>query len=228
MINEGNEGDSAGSKINQLLQQLAVEAQQHLPQSYQRQLALTRLVNTILQSEQLSHPQKGAWLPNLYKDFYNEALQKTLLEICQKIDNYNQEHPVMAWINFHLRIKFINVVNDYQRKGITKIPQSERKQISYLPSLDNLDQYLCVEETLSDALILRQFLEDDPENLLKNEQIQNRPEVNFQLIARAKFVEDQTWEEIASSVGVSAQTLCSFFSRRLQKLMPYFKKYLQD
>jgi DNA-directed RNA polymerase specialized sigma24 family protein len=210
------------------LQQLAEDAQRYPPQSSQRQLALNKLVNQILSSNRLARPQKELWAPNLYEDYYNEALQKTLLIICQKIDNYNSKHPVMAWVNFLIKNQFISVIRDREKKGITYLPKLKKIQSPFLPSLDDLDCYIATDETLSDAQILKQFLEDDPENLLKNEQIRDRHDITFQALAIAKFVEDKTWEEIATQSQISLQTICSFFNRCLQKLMPYFKKYLQE
>jgi hypothetical protein len=76
--------------------------------------------------------------------------------------------------------------------------------------------------------LLQQFLEDDPENLLKDEHIRGYPQANFQYIAIAKMVEEKTWEQISAELNnISIQTLCSFFHRRLRKLIPYFQKYLQ-
>lgn len=229
MVNDYSERTPPEDDFNRSLLQLVRKAQQYPLRSSQRQLALNRLSEKILKSDRLGHPQRGLWSPDFYQDLYNEALQKTLLEICQKIDNYHPEHPVMAWVNFCLKNQFVLVVDDYRKKGITYMPKSDKKQpTTYIPSLDDLDQYIPEQETLADAKLLRQFLEKDPENLLKTEQFRGRPEVTFQLLAQAKFVEDQTWSEIATNLGISVQTLCSFFYRRLQKLMPYFRKYLQE
>lgn len=199
-----NDGD-----LDRFLQQLAFEAKQHL----QRQAALNRMWQRILKSKRLGHPQQGAWPPLLYEDLYNEALSRTCLEICQKIDRYNPQHPVMAWVNFCLNIHFKRVVEDYYKH-------------SSLPSIDDLEQDIPVDETPSDAQSLRKFLEEDPEGLLKAERLQKRPDITFQFLALAKHVEDRTWESIADEVGISAQTLSSFVERRLQKLIPYFNKYL--
>jgi Cdc6-like AAA superfamily ATPase len=100
-------------------------------------------------------------------------------------------------------------------------------------SLDELDSLVSKklvpeEQMLSEFQMLRQFLEDDPENLLKNEHIRGYPQASFQYIAIARFVEEKTWETISTELNdMSIQTLCSFFHRRLHKLMPYFQKYLQ-
>ncbi|MBW4490634.1 MAG: hypothetical protein KME12_22910 [Trichocoleus desertorum ATA4-8-CV12] len=225
-------GDSeetlVGDDLDQYLQQLVQSAQQYPLQSLQRQLALNRLVQSILNSNRLGHPQQGRWPPNLYEDLYNEALQKTLLEICQRVDKYNPDHPVMAWVNFCLKNRFIDVVNDYKRAGLTYAPKSKQGYATEIFSLDDLDRPVPVEETISNEQLLRQFLENDPEDLLKAERLRSYPHITFQTLAIAKFVEDQTWTDIAVCLGISIQTLCSFFDRRLQKLMPYFQKYLQE
>ena len=214
---------------DRVLSQLVQEARKHPLQSSQRQLALNRLSEKILRSGRLGHPQKGSWPPNFYEDLYNEALQKTLLKICQTIDNYHGESPVLAWVNFHLNKQFIEVVKDYYKKGITYIPRSGKKQLTTsVLSLDDLDRYIPEEDTITDAELLRQFLENDPEKFLKTEQIQGHPEVTFQLLAKAKFVEDKTWSEIAIDLEIPVQTIYSFFYRQLQKYMPYFRKYLQE
>jgi DNA-directed RNA polymerase specialized sigma24 family protein len=217
-----------GNDLDQCLQQLVQVAQQYPLQSLQRQLALNQLVQSILKSHRLGHPQKGRWPPSLYEDFYNEALQKTLLEICHRVDKYNPEYPVMAWVNFCLKNKFIEVVNDYNRTGLTYAPKSKQGYATHILSLDDLDCPVPVEESVSDEQLLRQFLDNDPEGLLKAERLRNHPHVTFQTLAIAKFVEDQTWTDIAVHLGISVQTLCSFFDRRLQKLIPYFQKYLQE
>lgn len=200
--------------LDGFLQQLALAAQQHPPQNSERQVVLNRMWQRILKSKRLGHPQQGAWTPLLYQDLYNEALSRTCLEICQKIDRYNPKHPVMAWVNYCLKNHFRRVVEDYYKH-------------SSLPSIDDLEKDIPVDETPSDAQLLRQFLEEDPDGLLKAERLRERPDVTFQFLALAKYVEDKTWESIADDLKISVQTLCSFFNRRLQKLIPYFHKYLQ-
>jgi DNA-directed RNA polymerase specialized sigma24 family protein len=229
MVSKRFGGAALTDDLDQSFQLRAKEIQQYPPQSIQRQLALNRLVNQVLRSGRIGHPQRDLWSARLYEDFYNDALQKTLLEICQKIDKYNPEHPFMAWVNFRLNCHFIDVVNDYAKKGITHVPKATRTgQVAYLLSLDDLDQFIPFEEATSDDQLLQNFLESDPENLLKKSRLRERPEITFQLLALAKFVEGKTWLEIATKLDVSVQTLCSFFNRQLQVLLPYFRKYLQE
>jgi hypothetical protein len=215
-----------GGDFDERLQQLAREAKQQPPLSPQRQLLLNKLVNKILQSDRLSHPQRGLWPPSLYEDLYNEALQKTLLEICQRIDHYNPEYDVMAWVNYLLKKRFSDVVKKYFNQGITNVPQSNlNERVISLSELE--DSLISEEQTMTDSQLLGRFLEDDPENLLRNEHIRGHPQASFQYIAIARFVEEKTWEEISTELNdMSIQTLCSFFNRQLRKLMPYFRNYL--
>ncbi|MCL1473357.1 hypothetical protein [Argonema antarcticum] len=206
-----------GDDFDRQLQKLAIEAQQHPPQSSQRLQTLNKLINEIWQSNQLGHPQSGLWLPDVYEDLYNEARQRTMLEICQNIDKYKPQYPVMAWVNSLLRYQFIAVVNDYNNNRIIS-----------LPSLDDLERFASQEDTLDDAILVRRFLQDDPENLLQAESIRGRPDVTFQILAWARFVEDYSWDELSKNLGISPQTLCSFFNRNLRNLMPYFNRYLQE
>lgn len=75
--------------------------------------------------------------------------------------------------------------------------------------------------------MLQQFLEEDPENLFQSEHIKGHPDATFQVLVTAKFVEDQTWEQMSQNLGIPIPTLSAFVTRRLHKFKPYFQKYLQ-
>jgi DNA-directed RNA polymerase specialized sigma24 family protein len=213
--------------LNRQLQQLAIVAKQHEPGTKERQIALNKLINAILRSSQVGHPQSGQWAASLYEDLYNEALQKTWMEICQKIEQYNPAYPVMAWVNIILQRRFIDVVREYQRQGRTNLPQRGENRAPNVLSLDDLDKEVPANEEDSDDRRVREFLRDDPENLLKQEHIRGRMDVTLQKVIWLKFVEDKTWEEMSAELNVAIPSLASFFQRRLHKLKPYFEKYLQ-
>lgn len=209
--------------IHQKLKQLALEAQKYPPLHLKRKNALERLAREILnlkksKSSLLKHPQRGQWQSNVYNDLYQEALQKTCLDICQKIHNYNPQYPVMAWVNFTLKKHFSEVIKQYRSPKILLI------------SLDEVEHHLTTEkkEQNSEIDLLRQFLEDDPENLLKADHIKDRPDATFQVLAISKFVEGKTWQEMSDCLGISIPTLSSFITRKLHKFRPYFQKYLQE
>lgn len=227
-MSEFSENDLNDKHHEKRLQTLAIAAQKFPLKSDRRQKALGQLFREICRSSKLGHPQKGLWSVNFYTDVYHEALQKTLLEVCQKIELYNPKYPVMAWVNFRLNKQFIDVINDYRKKGITNIPKSQQKEAICLPSLANLEEQISIKNCSNDRSLLKQFIERDPERLMAAEFLQNRPFVTFHVLAKSKFIEDRSWAEIGTELDVAPTTLCSFFYRRLKKLMPYFKKYLQE
>lgn len=85
-------------EIDLQLKQLAVEAQQHPAHSRQRNRALTKLIEAIGRCHKLARPYKESWPPFIYEDLYNEAYEKTLQNTGLKIDNYDPEKPVIAWL----------------------------------------------------------------------------------------------------------------------------------
>ncbi|MBW4468321.1 MAG: hypothetical protein KME07_23075 [Pegethrix bostrychoides GSE-TBD4-15B] len=225
MIDRQEEADNltAAQWDAELAAQVA-KLQAYPARSPERQQLLNHLVGGILQSGRLGHPQQSAYPPSLYRDLYNEALQKTLIEICQKIEQYNPAHPVMAWVNFRLNYQFIEVVKDYQKQGMTQMPKTESRFPMRLPSLEDLPLASSVPEHTD--LQIQQFLQQDPAGKLQKQRLRERPDVTFQALAIAKYIEGKAWPEIAQELEVSAQTLCSFFNRQLKDLVPYFRQYL--
>lgn len=214
------------------LQQLAQKAQQNPPKTLERQRALNELVNLIYQSKRIGHPQRSLWDSGVYEDLHSEAFQETLIVVCQKIDTYNSDYPVMAWVNIILERRFSDVVKKYTKKGITYIPENQEK--SSILSLDDLEAFTLdeiedkdpINEACSNDQLVRDFLRTDPENMLRNSHVTGRHDITFQKIIWAKFVDDKIWNDMASEWDIPVPTLSSFYQRTLHKLKPYFQKYL--
>lgn len=65
------------------------------------------MVNEIVRSGRLCHPQKSQFTAQFYEDIYDEARQELLLYICENIDKYDaQRGSVMAWVNVLLQRRF--------------------------------------------------------------------------------------------------------------------------
>lgn len=208
--------------LNSRLKALALTAQSHPAHSPQRQLALTQLVDAIWASGEIARPQKGRWPASTYRELHSEALQKTCLYVCQHIENYRAEHPVMAWVNNLMGYKIKEAAQELHRA----------REVA-LPSLDNLNHRFLDQKSyrnkasLSRVEMLQQFLREDPEGLLRAKAIKGRPEITFQYLAIARHIQDQTWASISAETQISIQTLCCFFNRRLHNLKPYFHRHLQ-
>ena len=131
----------------------------------------------------------------------------------------------MAWVNNNLKFALIKVFNDYKRGGITYVPKSVKVDIS---SPDNLDGRIYVKEALTDDdQLFRQFLEEDPEGFLQADKLRDHPDVTFKVLALARL-DNNTWSELEKNLGISAQTLSSFFHRCLKKRMSYLQENLCD
>jgi hypothetical protein len=216
-----NEGKTT---IDALLNQLATEAQQHPPRSYERRRTLNVLVNNILNSGRLAHPGKTYKLPaSVYEDLYNEALSNTLMEICQKIDKYNPKQDVMAWCNFLFNKRFIDSYNQYTRRGLTHIARDSKN-----PKIEELDHFIPAPEQTSASQELQQLIEENPENLFTQDHVKGQPRATFQFLALAKIWQDQKWKDISSELNVPVSSLCDFFNKRLKEFTPYFQEYLQN
>lgn len=208
--------------LNAQLQALALKAQSHPHLSPPRQLALSQLVEAIWTSGEIAHPHRGRWPASTYPEIHREALQETCLYICQKIDHYRCEHPVMAWVNNLMGFKIMEAGQEIHRSKERTLPNLDELEQHFLEQKSHRDSASC-----SNAALLRQFLQEDPEGLLQQKAIRGRPDITFQYLAIARHVQDQTWAEISAQTQIPLQTLCCFFNRRLHKLEPYFSRHLQ-
>ena len=187
-----------------------------------RRIALNKFINVIGNSGRLKKQNQWYQLPN-YEDYYNEALQLTFVEICHKINEYNPQYPVMAWVNKIFHWRFIDVVNKEQKKGLTKIPKGEK--ISAVLSLDDINKEIHTDNQLSQSEEIKEVIKKDPEKLLVSEHLRGHPEANLKVILLL-LLEGKKWKEISQVLDVPMTTASSFYQRRMHKIIPYIKKYI--
>jgi DNA-directed RNA polymerase specialized sigma24 family protein len=202
------------------LKQLALEIQQLSAESDWRQHLLGELVKAIRLSKKLCRPHRTKFSPTFYELLYEEAVNETLIYVCQNIDRYDPERGIskkfITWVNFHLdklvidcRRRFGNVETNIS-VSLSEIENIEAPQDS---------------SPLSD--LIRDYIEEDAENLFKTAQIEKRPKANFRAIALARFA-GKSWEEISEEMGVVVPTLSSFYQRCCRKFTAKFKADLQN
>lgn len=211
-----NESEDA---LNQQLQQLIAEAQKHPKRSIQQRLALNRLIKAIQESGKLSKQSNWLTIPN-YQDFYNEALQQTLLEICENLHKYQPGYPVMAWVNQIFGWRFNDLYKKSQKKGITNIPKN--KVIALKELYQGNDELQCLS---SEEQQLKEIIESDPNRIFSREIISSHPHVNLKILL-LKVLAGKTWQEISDDLDVTLSTLSSFYYRNLRKVLPDIQKYL--
>ena len=202
------------------LKKLALEAQRHPPNTELRQQALIELVNAILISGKLSRPHSWISPYSFYNLIYEEAVNQTLLYVCQKIDNFKaesesgQERKFITWVNFRLDKMVLEAYGKFRQQKATEIP-----------SLSDLANMAQPEFQNNSADLLIKYIERDVDNQFKNEHVRNFPQANFQTIALARL-SGKTWEEMSKEFGVEVPTLSSFFRRTCQKFYPQLQEYL--
>lgn len=101
------------------LEQLVTQTQRYAPQSQERQLALTRLVDEILRSRKVARPPIGQPLFGIYQEIYKQVRQQLLDDISKDFDNYNPTCiPVRAWVNNKRNQTFRKILDDEQLKNM--------------------------------------------------------------------------------------------------------------
>ncbi|NJN56010.1 MAG: hypothetical protein HC879_00170 [Leptolyngbyaceae cyanobacterium SL_5_9] len=199
------------------LKQLALEAQRHLPKTAERQHALTQLVTAIKLSGRLARPHRTTFTPSFYDLLYDEAVNRTLTYICCAIDKYDPERgdkKFMNWVNFRLERVMIDCRHEF----------SDRETVE-LPNLNDLEHLAQPEESESPVQLLRDYIEQDAEQVFQQTYIRDRPDANFRMIALDRF-DDKSWEDISLRLGIKIPTLSSFFQRCCQKFAPKFQEHL--
>lgn len=201
-----------------LLKGLALEAQGQPNPSALRQHALLQLVEAIRACGRLAHPHRAKFTPSFYKLLHEEAVNRTLVYVCQKIDTYDpnrgQAQKFMNWVNFRL-----------DRMVIECRRQFSDRDTQELPNLNDLERLSQPEPKSSLATDVREYIANDPEGVFQSTHIRKRPDASFQAIALARF-NDQSWEEISTQFDIKIPTLSSFFQRCCDKFSDQFQALL--
>ena len=194
-----------------------VEQIQQLPlKDKQRRKLLTELIIKIQTEGRLKKFVSYQHLPD-FDDLYADAMTDCLTYISTSIDKYDPEKAeVIAWVNQTLLFKFRTAFNKRYRNKI-QLVFDELKLMNILAvSQEKEDSYI----------LLRELIQNDPEEILKNIKIKKH-NVSLQQIL-LMLLDDKKWKEIALELQITISTAQSFYSRSLEKpeVRNYFDKYL--
>ena len=197
------------------LKAIALYAQSTAEHSRERHIAFTEMVQAIRLSGKLARPHRGKFTPKFYELLYEEAVNQTLIYICQRIHLYDPDRSArfMTWVNFRLDKMVIEARRDF----------SDRDQ-QELPDLNDLERIPQPQAEPSLAMMVQDYIRADPEGVFQSTHIRNHPDVHFQAIALARF-QGKSWDDLASQYGIKIPTLSSFFQRSCQKFAPKFQAH---
>jgi DNA-directed RNA polymerase specialized sigma24 family protein len=201
------------------LKNYALTAQQHLPRSKERQVALSKLITAIQKPGCLCKPSLTFGAKR--QDVITEGRSRLYLFICEQIDRYDPERgEVLQWINNRLRYLYIEAYRDLSSQGKGRVT---------ILSLDDLENqrfpFLESQKTPSMEGKLYRCLEEDADGSFSQAYTQI-PAANFQFIALRRL-DGYTWKQISSQLNnISVSTLSSFYRRNLESFVPLLQKYL--
>jgi RNA polymerase sigma factor (sigma-70 family) len=207
-------------ELDEQLKQLAITAQKHPPTTEGRRVALTKLINGILSSGKLFRPAPSRLPSNffsVYEEIYDEAKQELMLHVCQKIHEYDPERSsVLRWVNYLMdRRFFYKAIGNFRDRRENRVSQT-------IPTLDELDNFEPENISLPEPTpllseIIRGYIEEDPEGILRTACIESHPQATFQVLL-LKRLAGESLQKIAKDLGVAVPTLSSFYQRTLKKL----------
>ncbi len=120
--------------MDELLEKLIREVQQHHPQSQERQLALSELVEYILRSRSICRPVTSQHLSAVHQEIYQQLRQQLLDHLPQELRQYNSTRTsAREWVKTLLKQAFNQVLNDAQLKKLALAtqqlpPNSDRRR----------------------------------------------------------------------------------------------------
>jgi DNA-directed RNA polymerase specialized sigma24 family protein len=213
------------SKLDCLLQQLALAAQQHPSRSLTRNRLLSQLFRNIQQSGELGSYQAlcPRQLKGNYSEIYAEALQRLFYYITKQIDDYTPDKgKVIQWANGQLRWKFMDAIRDWKEfdKDAEILSLDELEQVSIYWVKENLAP------SLSEQLI--EIVKEDPQGIFQQTYTGKNPRANFRYIALKRNIDEVSWSELSEELGVKLVTLSNFYRRCLDKFAPLIIKYLSE
>lgn len=206
--------------LDEELKRLAIASIRHPPLSKERQQTLANLVHTLLASGELEGCRKSK--SQFDRDVYDEAVQELMLYICENIEKYDPKRgSFVEWAVMLMSKRFTHLV-------LSRASNPQLKQFPTESDLDNfLENIILPESSPSLMEEVKNYVELDPERLLRSQFLKNNKHLDFQILVRRRLLGD-TWKEISEDTGIEISSLHSFYQRRLEKFKDNCRKYLAE
>ncbi|MDF0555667.1 hypothetical protein [Kamptonema sp. UHCC 0994] len=208
---------------------LIAEIRQNPANSRKWRTAINKL---LLQIQQLPGLKKSA------HQNYPQALNLTLQWVSREIANFEPRPPSVStsfvnWINGHLkwRIKDLDVVDKKAPITISldapiATDVGETTRLDLLPDLtlgglDGMIESAQKETTQRIGVELERYIEQDPEQKLRNSYPRSHPKCNCQFLSMRRLLKDppDRFQALANELNVNYTTLNSHWGRKCEPLL---------
>ncbi|MFY7801871.1 MAG: hypothetical protein ACOVQ7_00425 [Limnoraphis robusta] len=217
--------------MDQQIKGLIEQVYQFERTSPQARKALTRLLIFVQRHPDLyrsSHPD------------YSEALNRTLEWMCRNLQSFEPrsasiEQSLIRWINGYLkwRVRDLYSPDSYYQRHVSldePIINSGQESTTRIDRLVDQNTITGIEGWIEESQKTRrlsigdavwEYIEQDPENLLKSCYPKKQPECHCQILAKRLLLQQppQKISEIAREYNISNQTLYSHWKRKCIPLL---------
>jgi DNA-directed RNA polymerase specialized sigma24 family protein len=210
--------------LNLHLQILVKEACKYPKDSRQNRQAINSLLRSLLKSGRIWRPRAESYRN---QDIYEEALQKTLVDLSSKTlsEQYDPDRGLfLHWFNRCLENKYRDEIKKVDRYQKRIQPVLQNHEIS-IDMIDNLVSPMDATLLTATWESFKQWIIEDPDNVLKDCHIRDNPKANCQLFAELNRIEGKKWQEIADTVGSPQGSLRSHWNRKCE---PLLQKWLAE
>ncbi|MEM8638946.1 MAG: hypothetical protein AAGG51_09055 [Cyanobacteria bacterium P01_G01_bin.54] len=217
---------SKSNNIDCRLQHLVLEIQKLPPQSRSRHRKFAQLCRELRQSQKLIHPHINACYAGAYAEIYDVALQRLFCDLHRQIDRYNPDRgAVLAWVNYLLKVRFSEAVNEVMLVGRGDRFHPARRvtwQDWHNESLSDPRSHRG-DDLAPDITDVRDYIHADPHQILRQVTLHNAPQISFQWLL-LHYLDGYAWQELAEAIAIPLPTLNSFFHRTLKRLLPQLRQ----
>lgn len=221
-------------ELDEHLQQLALEAQEH-SDALKRQQLVMKLWGTIYSSPRFpprSYVKRKIFIGDP-DEIYDDATYHLMEYLLRNISNYKPEKgTVMAWVSYLLRKSFVPDAIERAKREQSRIEPKRNSKDS-----DGKEKAQFDVETIASAtpdpskiklLLIQKCLEEDEDDQFKAACMQEYPFINFRDVALKHHVGGLKFTEIANSFSIPYTSLKSFYDRQLKKFMPKIRHYVEN
>jgi hypothetical protein len=206
-------------ELQQKLYQLITEACSHPVGSRERQKYLTQIIRFL---------DARLWYENI--PYYEDALQQTWIYFCQNICEGKTGQPydpdrasVVTWLNAYLkrRLQDFSIASQKEQARTSSNYIEIDKDNKSIDIVENIEAKPDLPSLLEEV---KKWVETDPQKILRRIHLQNRPEINCQILILKRLPPPTAWKTLAQEFDVSSGTLSSFYQRQCLPQLREFGK----